>query len=210
MSTTATAARSAKSKARRTFVNGFWKDHPVVSTVLAICSSLAVSNKVENAIAMGSGVTFVLIATALLIAGMRKLIPARARMIAFMVVIATFVIVVDRALKALYPDISRAIGPYVGLIITNCILMGRAEAFYIQNPVGLSLIDAVANGAGYTYTLVILAVIREAVAFGTILGFRVMPSGWTNWVVLAMAPGAFFLLAVYMWVARMLARIEAQ
>jgi Na+-transporting NADH:ubiquinone oxidoreductase subunit NqrD len=145
-----------------------------------------------------------------MIAALRRLIPARARMIAYMVVIATFVIVVDRALRALYPDISRAIGPYVGLIITNCILMGRAEAFYIQNNVFRSVLDSIGNGFGYTYLLVLMATIREAVAFGTVLGFRVMPDGWTNWVVMAMAPGAFFLLAVVMWIVRTVQRVEAE
>jgi Na+-transporting NADH:ubiquinone oxidoreductase subunit NqrD len=189
-----TQAAAKGGGAIKTLWDGFWRDHPVFSTVLAICSSLAVTNKVENAIAMGSGV----------------LIPARARMIAYMVVIATFVIVVDRALRALYPDISRAIGPYVGLIITNCILMGRAEAFYIQNNVFRSVLDSIGNGFGYTYLLVLMATIREAVAFGTVLGFRVMPDGWTNWVVMAMAPGAFFLLAVVMWIVRTVQRVEAE
>ncbi len=199
---------AAQGKGLRILFGGFWKEHPVFSTVLAICSSLAITNKVENAIAMGAGVTFCLIATAVMIAGLRKLIPPRARMIAYMVVIATFVIVVDRVLRALYPDISRAIGPYVGLIITNCILMGRAEAFYIQNNVFDSVLDSLGNGFGYTYSLLVLATIRETLAFGTILGFRVMPGSWTNWVVMAMAPGAFFLLSVVIWIVRTRYRIE--
>ena len=138
------------SEAYKTFINGVWGDHPVFSMVLGICSSLAISNKVENALAMGGGVTFVLIATAVLIAPLRKMIPMRVRMITFMIIIAAFVIIVDKFLKAYVPPISRQLGPYVGLIITNCILMGRAEAFYIQNGTGLSIVDAVANGIGYT------------------------------------------------------------
>jgi Na+-transporting NADH:ubiquinone oxidoreductase subunit D len=189
-------------------LNGLWKDHPIFSMVLGICSSLAVSNKVENAIAMGAGVTFALIGTALLIAAMRKLIPGRVRMIAYMIIIATFVIVVDRVLKAMFPDISRAIGPYVGLIITNCILMGRAEAFYVSNGVGLSLIDAVFNGLGYTYTLVLVAVIRELLGFGSILGMQVLPVTFNKWVIMAMAPGAFFVVALFIWVTRTLAKMD--
>jgi len=189
-------------------LNGLWKDHPIFSMVLGICSSLAVSNKVENAIAMGAGVTFALIGTALLIAAMRKLIPGRVRMIAYMIIIATFVIVVDRVLKAMFPDISRAIGPYVGLIITNCILMGRAEAFYVSNGVGLSLIDAVFNGLGYTYTLVGVAVIRELLGFGSILGMQVLPVTFNKWVIMAMAPGAFFVVALFIWVTRTLAKMD--
>jgi Na(+)-translocating NADH:ubiquinone oxidoreductase D subunit len=204
-----TAAGSKQSSAK-TILDGIWRDHPIFSMVLGICSALAVSNTVANAIAMGAGVTFVLFATGLLIALLRPLIPARARMISYMVVIATFVIVVDRVLKAAYPDISRAIGPYVGLIITNCIIMGRAEAFYITNTVGQSLLDALANGFGYTYTLVGIAAVRELLGFGTLLGFRVMPDGWTNWVVMAMAPGAFFLLAIFIWVTRQLAGMTSE
>ncbi|MCK5008688.1 MAG: NADH:ubiquinone reductase (Na(+)-transporting) subunit D, partial [Spirochaetales bacterium] len=106
----------AKDQSFKTFINGVWKDHPIFSMILGICSALAISNKVENAIAMGAGVTFVLLATGLLVALLRRLIPTRVRMITYMIVVATFVIIVDRVLKALFPDISQAIGPYVGLI----------------------------------------------------------------------------------------------
>jgi Na+-transporting NADH:ubiquinone oxidoreductase subunit D len=197
-----------QSASLKVILNGLWKDQPIFSMVLGICSSLAVSNKVENAIAMGAGVTFALIGTAVLIAALRKLIPGRVRMIAYMIIIATFVIVVDRVLKAMFPDISRAIGPYVGLIITNCILMGRAEAFYVSNGVGLSIIDAIFNGLGYTYTLVLVAVIRETLGFGTILGMQVLPATFNKWVIMAMAPGAFFVVALFIWITRTLAKMD--
>jgi Na+-transporting NADH:ubiquinone oxidoreductase subunit D len=187
----------------KVMLNGLWKDQPIFSMVLGICSSLAVSNKVENA-----GVTFALIGTAVLIAALRKLIPGRVRMIAYMIIIATFVIVVDRVLKAMFPDISRAIGPYVGLIITNCILMGRAEAFYVSNGVGLSIIDAIFNGLGYTYTLVLVSVIRETLGFGTILGMQVLPATFNKWVIMAMAPGAFFVVSLFIWITRTLAKMD--
>ncbi len=197
-----------QSPSMKVILNGLWKDQPIFSMVLGICSSLAVSNKVENAIAMGAGVTFALIGTALLIAALRKLIPSRVRMIAYMIIIATFVIVVDRVLKAMFPDISRAIGPYVGLIITNCILMGRAEAFYVSNGVGLSILDAIFNGLGYTYTLVLVSVIRELLGFGTILGLQVMPATFNKWVIMAMAPGAFFVVSLFIWITRTLAKMD--
>ncbi len=198
-----------KTESFKTFMNGVWRDHPIFSMILGICSALAVSNKVENALAMGAGVTFVLIATGLIVALLRNLIPRRVRMIAYMITIASFVIIVDRVLKAYFPTISESIGPYVGLIITNCIIMGRAEAFYIQNKLGQSLIDAVANGIGYTLTLTLIAVVRELLGFGTILGFTVMPEGFTPWVVMAMAPGAFFVLALFIWISRTLAGMES-
>ena len=198
--------RLTKSENFKVFMNGLWRDHPVVSMMLGVCSALAVSNRVDNALAMGAGVTFVLLATATLIALLRKIIPGRVRMITYMIVIATFVIVVDLTLKAVFPDISKAIGPYVGLIITNCIIMGRAEAFYSQNNLGKSLIDAVGNGLGYTYTLVVIAIVRELLGFGTLLGVQIMPESFTTWVVMAMAPGAFFVLSIFIWVSRTLTK----
>ncbi len=197
------------SEGYKTIINGLWRDHPVFSMVLGICSALAVSNRVDNAIAMTAGVTFVLVATAIIISLLRRLIPMRVRIITFMIVIATFVIIVDKFLKAFFPTISTAIGPYVGLIITNCIIMGRAEAFYIQNNVRLSILDALANGAGYGYTLISIAILRELLGFGSLMGIRIMPEGWTNWVVMSMAPGAFFLLGIFIWLTRTLSKQES-
>ena len=193
----------------KTFMNGLWRDHPIFSLILGICSALAVSNRVENALAMGAGVTFVLLATALIISSLRNLIPMRVRIITYMITIASFVIIVDKFLKAYFPTISESIGAYVGLIITNCIIMGRAEAFYVQNKLGQSLLDAVGNGLGYTITLVIIAAVRELLGFGTILGFTVMPDGFTPWVVMTMAPGAFFVLALFIWISRTITGMES-
>jgi len=189
---------------------GLWGEHPVFSACLGICSALAISNKVENAIAMGAGVTFVLIATAVFISALRNLIPQRVRIITYMIVIASFVIIVDKFLQAFFPGISEAVGPYVGLIITNCIIMGRAEAFFAQNNVPRSILDALANGIAYSYTLIFIAIIRELLGFGTLLGFQVMPGGWENWVVMTMAPGAFFLLGLAIWITRSLQQAEAE
>ncbi len=181
---------------------GITRNHPIFAVGLGICSALAVSNKVENAIAMGAGVTFVLIATAVIISSLRSLIPQRARIITYMIVIASFVIIVQMFLDAFFLTISEALGAYVALIITNCILMGRAEAFYVSNGVRHSVIDAVSNGIGYTYTLVAIAVVREILGFGTLLGFQVTPDGWEPWVVMTMAPGAFFLLGIAIWISK--------
>ena len=158
---------------------------------------------------MGAGVTFVLLATALIISALRHLVPMRVRIITYMIVIASFVIIVDKFLQAYFPTISDSIGPYVGLIITNCIIMGRAEAFYVQNNLGKSLIDALGNGLGYTFTLTVIAVVRELLGFGTLLGFAVLPEGFTPWVVMAMAPGAFFVLALFIWISRTITGMES-
>ena len=189
-------------KGHKVVKKGIWADHPIFAACLGICSALAVSNKVENAIAMGVGVTFVLIATAVFISTLRSLIPPRVRIITYMIVIASFVIIVDKFLQAFFPEISEAVGPYVGLIITNCIIMGRAEAFFIQNNVYNSTLDAISNGLAYSYTLIVIAIVREFLGFGTLLGMKVTPAGWENWVVMTMAPGAFFLLGLAIWISR--------
>ncbi|MBE0536611.1 MAG: NADH:ubiquinone reductase (Na(+)-transporting) subunit D [Phycisphaerae bacterium] len=187
---------------RKILKTGYTREHPIFVVGLGICSALAVSNKVENAIAMGVGVTFVLIATAVIISSLRSLIPQRARIITYMIAIASFVIIVQKFLDAFTPAISEALGPYVALIITNCIIMGRAEAFYVTRSVRHSVIDAVGNGIGYSYTLIAIAAIREVLGFGTLLGFQVTPDGWEKWVVMSMAPGAFFLLGTAIWISR--------
>ena len=185
---------------------GLWQDHPTFCMVLGICSMLAITNRVDNAIAMGAGVTFCTAFSSLFVSLFRNTIPSRVRMLAYMTIIATFVICVDRFLKAYFPPISEALGPYVGLIITNCILMGRAEAFAIKNGPWLSFLDGLGCGVGYTFMLILMGIIREPLGFGTLLGYRVMPSFWTNWVVLTLAPGAFFLLCVYLWIFRTIAK----
>lgn len=182
--------------------DGISRNNPIVVAVLGICSALAVSNKVENAIAMGLGVTFVIMASSLTISLIRNIIPQKVRMVTYMVVISTFTISVQAFLQAYFMPIADALGAYVGLIITNCIVMGRQEAFAAKNPVKYSIIDGFASGMGYTFVLVTVAAIREILAFGTLLNMQVMSVDWERWVVMAMAPGGFFVLALLIWVVR--------
>ena len=182
--------------------DGLTQNNPIAIAVLGICSALAVTNRVENAIAMGLGVTFVVVGSSLTVSLIRRFIPARVRMVTYMVIIATFVIVVQLFLEAYFPIIAAALGAYVGLIITNCIVMGRAEAFAAKNPMRYTFFDGLANGLGYTYVLVLVALVREVLAFGTILNYQVMPDGFVNWTVMAMAPGGFFVLAIFIWIIR--------
>lgn len=181
---------------------GLVTNNQIVVAVLGICSALAVSNKVENSIAMGLGVTFVVMGSSAIVSIFRNIIPSRLRMVAYMVIISTFVIIVQMFLEAYFFNIAKALGAYVGLIITNCIVMGRAEAFASKNPVKYTLVDGFASGMGYTYILVMVAVVRELLAFGTILNFQIMPEGFPKWVVMAMAPGGFFVLAIFIWIIR--------
>ena len=179
--------------------DGISKNNPIVVAVLGICSALAVTNRVENAIAMGLGVTFVVMASSLMISLIRNFIPAKVRMVTYMVVISTFVILFQMFLEAYFPSIAKALGAYVGLIITNCIVMGRAEAFAAKNPVKYSIIDGFASGMGYMLVLVLVASVREILAFGTFLNVNVTPDSWVNWTVMAMAPGGFFVLGLFIW-----------
>ncbi|MDP7423719.1 MAG: Rnf-Nqr domain containing protein [bacterium] len=184
----------------RTFSKGLLKENAVCCQLLGLCSALAVSNKVENALAMGMGVLFVLVLSSFFVSLLRKHIPSQYRIITYMIIISTLVIVVDQYLKAFFPQVSKQLGPYVALIITNCIIMGRHEAFAVKNPVGYSVIDAIGNSFSYCYTLIIIAAVREILAFGTFFNISVTPPGFPKWVVMAMAPGAFFLLALFIWI----------
>ena len=205
-STTAVAgappATRPRAKALKTFMDGVGGSNPVFVQVLGICSTLAVTNVVANTIVMCAGLIWATAMSNLSVSLLRKRIPARVRMMVETLIIAVWVIIVDIVLRAFLPDISRQLGPYVGLIITNCIVMGRTEAFGLANPPGLSLVDGISSGLGYAYVLLIISVVRELTGSGTILGFRVLGSWWTNWSIFTMAPGAFFLLAIFIWVVK--------
>jgi Na+-transporting NADH:ubiquinone oxidoreductase subunit D len=133
---------------------------------------------------------------------LRQLTPLRIRMMVQTLIIASYVIIFDIVIKAYLPEISEALGPYVGLIITNCIIMGRCEAFARNNPPLPALLDGLAVGAGFSLVLFAIAVVRELLGFGTLFGFRVMPPGFIPWTIMIMAPGAFFMLALYVWIIR--------
>ena len=187
-----------------------WKNNPVTVQILGICSTLAVTNIFLNTLIMGLGLTFVTAFSALTISLIRNIIPQRVRMMVQVLVISSFVVIVDIALKAYVPDISKALGPYVGLIITNCIIMGRMEAFASSNTPGIAFVDGVMSGIGYSWVLLVIAFFRELLGFGSILGMNVMDplmqslgvsGGWVQWSFMIMAPGGFFMLALFIWVA---------
>lgn len=181
------------------FIAGIWKDNPVLRQVLGICSTLAVTNLVLNTLVMSAGLIFTTIMSSMTVSILRNLIPTRIRMMVQTLIIASYVIIVDIVIQAQLPDVSEALGPYVGLIITNCIIMGRCEAFAQNNKVLPSIIDGFAMGLGYALVLTIIAVIREVLGFGTFLGYRIMPDAFTPWTIMIVAPGAFFVLGVFIW-----------
>jgi Na+-transporting NADH:ubiquinone oxidoreductase subunit D len=192
----------AKGLIKKTFLTPLGKENPVFVQVLGICSTLAVTNKLENTVVMTLGVMFTTALSSFVISLIRKLIPSRIRMMVETLIIATFVIIVDIVLKAYMPDIWKQLGPYVGLIITNCIIMGRAEAFALNNKPGLSLIDGLSSGLGYAYVLLIIAFFRELLGTGSLWGVQILGSWWTNWSIMIMPPGAFFMLAIFIWVVK--------
>ena len=184
------------------FKAGLWKDNPVLRQILGICSTLAVTNLLVNTLVMNAGLIFTLCMSSLTVSLLRNYTPMRIRMMVQTLIIASYVIIVDIAIKAYLPDISEALGPYVGLIITNCIIMGRCEAFARNNPPLASFLDGLAVSLGYAAVLLAIALVREPLGFGTLFGLRVMPAGFTPWTIMIMAPGAFFMLGIYVWIVK--------
>ncbi len=181
---------------------GLWTNNPIFIQILGICSTLAVTNNMLNTVIMGAGVTFSTAFTSLTVSLMRNIIPRKVRMMVQVLLAAFYVIIVDITLKAYLPDVSRALGPYVGLIITNCILMGRAEAYAQANPPLISFWDGVTNGVGYSAVLIVISFVRELLGFGTLFNARVLPEAFPTWTIMVMAPSAFFLVASLLWIAK--------
>ncbi len=189
-------------KPKEIMVNGLFKNNPILIQVLGICSTLAVTNVLKNTVVMGVAMIFVCGFSSFTVSLLRKLIPSRVRMMAEILIIATGVILVDIVLKAHLPDISKQLGPYVGLIITNCIVMGRCEAYALSNPPLQSGLDGIANASGYALVLVVIATVRELLGSGSLWGVQILGDWWTNWSVMVMAPGGFFVLAVLLWIVK--------
>lgn len=190
-----------KSKTKKLFKNGIDAENPVLRQILGICSSLAVTNLMMNSLIMGLALTFVTALSSFIISAIRKQIPKHIRMIVQTLIIAALVIAVDVLLKAYYPAMSKNLGPYVGLIITNCIIMGRAEAFAANNPPVPSFLDGLANGLGYTIVLLMISSVREILGFGSIFGIQIFGDWFTPWTIMVMPPAAFFILAMLIWKA---------
>ncbi len=176
-----------------------WTGNPVFMQVLGICSALAVTNLLANTVIMSLGVMFVTAFSSVTVSLLKNLIPRKVRMIVQVLIIAFYTIIVDLVLKAYYPEVHSNLGPYVGLIITNCIIMGRAEAFAQSNGPVLSFFDGLTSGAGYMGILVAISVIRELLGFGTLFGFQIMPANFTPWIIMVMPPSAFFLIGLIIW-----------
>lgn len=188
--------------AKKLLMDPFSDNNPITVQVLGICSALAVTVKVDTAIVMTLALTAVVTLSNVVISLLRNVIPSGIRMIVEMAVIASLVIIADQLLRAYLFDISKQLSVFVGLIITNCIVMGRAEAFALQNPPGASLLDGLGNGIGYGIILIAVASIREVLGFGSWFGLRVFPESYMGNGVALLAPGAFIILGLLIWAQR--------
>lgn len=186
----------------KTAVDNIWTNNPIFIQILGICSTLAVTNNMRNTLVMTVGVALTTAFSNFTISLIKTLIPKKVRMITQVIVISFYVIIIDIFLRAYLPEVSKQLGPYVGLIITNCIIMGRAEAFAQANPPFISFWDGLTNGLGYMMVLVFISVVRELLGFGSLMGYRIMPESFTPWTIMIMAPSAFFILAMIMWWAK--------
>ena len=197
----------------KVFTAGIIRENPVLRLVLGCCSALAVTTTVSGAVGMGLAMTFVLVCSNIVISALRKVIPAKVHLPCYIVIIATFVTVVQMVLQAFVPDLYKALGVYLALIVVNCIILGRAEMFACKNNVVDSALDGIGMGIGYTLTVTLMATIREILGSGTWLGFQVLPESMAKMSIMTQAPGAFFcygcLMAGCVWLEGKLdARIE--
>jgi len=205
-----TGKTEAKNTAyRQTLLAGLWRENPVFRLLLGMCPTLAVTAAVKPALTMGCCVIFVLVCSNIIISLMRDLLKPHLRILMFTLTIATFVTIADLFLKAFVPEMSETLGPYVPLIIVNCIIICRAEACASKNSIIISIVDAVGMGAGFTVTLCILASIRELLSTGKIFEMQLMPQAFVPWAAMSMPVGAFITLGLMLGLVNKVTNKEA-
>ncbi len=180
------------------FVKGLWRENPVFVQVLGMCPALAVSNTAINALTMGLATSFVLLMSGLSVSALRRFIPREARIVCFICIIATFVTAVDYVIQAISLELSRSLGAFIALIVVNCLILGRSEAFASKNGPGRSALDALGMGAGFTVALLSIGVVREVLGAGTIFGMNLFPDSYQTWTVMVLPSGGFFAMALWL------------
>ena len=178
------------------FLKGIWRDNPVFVQVLGMCPVLAVTNSAINALTMGLATTFVLFMSNMLVSSIRHVVPQQVRIATFILIIATFVTMVDYIIQAVSLELHKGLGAFISLIVVNCLILGRAEAFASKQPLGRSLMDALGMGAGFTIALLCMGIIRELLGNGSILDIAVFGDSYQPWVVMILPSGGFFTLGV--------------
>ncbi|HOV22267.1 MAG TPA: electron transport complex subunit E [Candidatus Ratteibacteria bacterium] len=181
----------------KNFVNALWKENAIFYLMLGLCPFLAVSSSVRDSIGMGIAVIFVLAGSNVTISLIRKFVPSHVRIPAFIVVIATFVTIVDYSLAALSPQIHRNLGVYLPLVVVNCIILGRAEAYASKNNVISSLLDGLGVGIGFALVIFVVSIVRELFGNGTILGHQIFGANFTPFLIMIMPPGAFIVIGFF-------------
>lgn len=188
------------------FINGIWHENPILRMVIGVCSALAVTTSATNGVAMGIALTFVLVCSSVLISILRNVIPSEVRIPCYIIVIATFTTVVDLFLKAYFPAIYAVLGIFIPLIVVNCIVLARAEAFASKNGLLRSTADALGMGLGYTWAITLISMIRELMGAGSLFGYRIMGEGFTDWVIMLLPPGAFLVMGILVGLMNMITR----
>lgn len=182
------------------FISGLWKQNPVFVQVLGMCPTLAITNTVLNSLAMGLATLFVLVVSNGLVSMVRKVVPKQVRIATFILLIATAVTIADYLVKAISVPVYKALGPFIPLIVANCIILGRAEAYAARNPVMASILDGAGVGIGFTFGLTCIGIIRETLGAGTFLGFPIFGVHYQPWVLFQLPPGGFFTLAIWLMI----------
>jgi electron transport complex protein RnfE len=180
----------------REFTKGLWRDNAVFRLLLGLCPALAVTTSAVNGLGMGFATTFVLVCSNFVVASLRKVIPARVRIPSFIVIIASFVTVVQLCMEAYFYDLHKALGIFIPLIVVNCLILGRAEAYASRNPLLPSVVDGVGMGLGFTLALFVLGSVRELFGVGTLLGFTVFGAGYQPLILMILPPGAFIAMGL--------------
>ncbi len=179
---------------------GVWRENPVLVQMLGLCPTLAVTNTVANTLAMGLATFFVLIGSSVLVSLLRRRIPGEVRISTYILIIATFVTIADMVLEAVVPDVHKALGAFVALIVVNCMILGRQEAFASRQPVGRAILDAVGTSVGFIIALLMMGAVRELLGNGTLLGVSILGPAFEPWVIMILPPGGFLTLGL--WLAR--------
>lgn len=187
-----------KSPPTNDFIKGLWRENPVFVQVLGMCPVLAVSNTAENALVMGLATTFVLLMSNTLVSLLRTFIPRQVRIACYILIIATFVTMTDYLMQAISLELHQALGAFISLIVVNCLILGRAEAFASRNTTGRSMLDAFGMGLGFTLGLLCLGAVRELLGNGSLFNVVIFPDHFQEWVVMMLPAGGFFTLAIWL------------
>jgi electron transport complex protein RnfE len=180
------------------FFRGIWQENPVLIQMLGLCPALAVTNTTKNALVMGIATFFVLVGSSLLVSVVKKLVPSEVRISTYILIIATFVTVADMTLEAVVPDVHKALGAFIALIVVNCMILSRQEAFASRHPIGRSLLDAFGTGFGFIVAMLMMGVVREVLGAGTIFDVKVIPGNFEPWVIFILPPGGFLTLGFWL------------